>query len=335
MKKILLSIALLCSFVINAQLTQTNHAPVSGDTFSTNQCDSTGIMVGTSGANSLWNFSAITIHSSITNNYVATVSTNTANSGSIKVSSSLTNSSYYSSSATKLNYFGGNVTVGPLNAELNYTSPAIVALYPMSLNTTTSNVVSGTGVITPLVGNVTFTGNSSVIADGTGTLVIGTRTLTNAIRLKTSQLINATASFGNATITLVDYDYYAAATSKRPFLTISTSTLSSTLGGTSTQTIVTALKNFTNVGLMETANEAIELSVFPNPSNSFVTFNTNSENAYQIKSFDVTGRLITSEQFENNKATLTVANLNSGVYLYTVLNKNNQVVKSGKFIVTK
>src|ERR1700752_449151 len=224
MKKILLGIAILTAGFAKAQLTEANHAPASGDVFSTFQCDSTGVTAGASGAGATWDFSALVVHTAMLNNYTSVVSTNTANMGYLEVKSSLTNTSYYSSSPGNLSYYGGNITAGAYNATINYTTPAIVAAYPMSLNTTTNNTTGGNGSITGF-GNITFTGNANVIADGTGTLVLSGRTFSNAMRLKTTQTLAING--GVANVTLTNYDYYSIADSKRPIITISTSTLSS------------------------------------------------------------------------------------------------------------
>ena len=103
----------------------------------------------------------------------------------------------------------------------------------------------------------------------------------------------------------------------------------------STQTFVTVLKDYVTVGVKENSKESIELSVFPNPSNSFINFNTASLEASKIIAYDVTGKIVLTEIFENGKVKLDVSNFIGGIYLYTVIDKNNQTLKSGKFNVTK
>lgn len=331
MKKILLGFALLTTGLSKAQLTEANHAPTSGDVFSTFQCDSTGVTAGASGTGATWDFSTLIVHSSMLNNYTSVVSTNTANLGYLEVKSSLTNTSYYSSSPGNLSYYGGNITAGAYNATINYTTPAIVAVYPMSLNTTTSNATGGNGTITGF-GNVTFTGNSNVIADGTGTLILSGRTFTNAIRLKTTQTLAING--GVANVTLTNYDYYSIADSKRPLVTISSSTLSS-FAGTSTQTVVTMQANHTVVGINEANQNAYLVSAYPNPAVSDINFVLNNENATTVLAYDLTGKLANSSNFENGKSTMNVSSLNQGIYFYSIVDKNNQVLSRGKFTVGK
>lgn len=332
MKKILLGFALLTVGLAKAQLTESNHAPTSGDVFSTVQCDSTGVIVGASGAGATWDFSTLVTHNSLLNNYTSSVSTNTSNLGYLEVKSSISNSSYYSSTPGNLSYYGGNITAGAINATVNYTTPAIVAIYPMSLNSTTTNITGGNAIVPPF-GNATFTGTCNVIADGTGTLVLAGRTFTNAIRLITTQNLNVNS--GAANVTLVNYDYYSIADSKRPIVTISTSTLSSLLGGTSTQSVVTIQPNNVILGLNDNHNAENMVSVFPNPSTSNVNFTTLNKDANKIIIFDLAGKMITETAFENFKATVNVGDVNPGIYFYSILNENNHVLIRGKFTVGK
>lgn len=332
MKKTLLTICLISSLFVKAQLTEANHAPTSGDVFGTYQCDSLGLTEGTSGAGSIWNYSAINIHTGLVNNYTSAVSSNTSNAGYLLVSSSLSNGSYFSSTPSDLKYYGGNITAGTVNATLNYSNPAIVAIYPMNLGSTTTNTVAGSGVVTVL-GAVTFTGTSSVIADGTGTLVIGVNTFTNAMRLKTTQVLSING--GLATVTLVNFEYYSISKSKRPLMTITTSTLASALAAPSSQSLITIQKDYLIVGTSETNNEKYDISVYPNPANSFINFNSNNENIAKIVVFDITGRVIATETILNEKAKMDVTSLNTGIYLYSAFNKNNQQIKTGKFVVNK
>ncbi len=182
--------------------------------------------------------------------------------------------------------------------------------------------------------NGTFAGNSGVTADATGTLVLAGKTFTDVIRVVTTQALNASLSLGTATVTQLTYDYYSAAAAKAPIFSISTSTIVS-IAGTSTQTLVTILKNYPTASINEAQQSAIELSIFPNPSSSFVNFNTTSSEATKVLAYDLTGKLIATELVEFGKAKMNVHTLSNGLYLYTVIGKNNQVLTTGKFNVSK
>jgi len=51
--------------------------------------------------------------------------------------------------------------------------------------------------------------------------------------------------------------------------------------------------------------------------------------------YDLTGKLIDTEFFENGKSKVNVAQVSNGFYLYTVIGKNNNILTSGKITVNK
>ena len=335
MKKILLScLALLSISYSNAQtLTQANHAPAYLNIdYATVQCDT--VAPGASGIGSVWSYTPV-MHSSISNTYVTVFAANPAYpAADVAVSSGTASIAYYKASSTGLNYYGGNISANGIAVNLNYATPAKFAQYPFTAISTLTSAVGGS--LTVLGNNGTFTGLCTVTADATGTLTLVGRSFKDIIRLTTSQVLNGTIPvIGSVNITQFNYDFYSPSASKAPVFSISTSTVSSVLGGTSTQTFVTVLKDYLTVGVNENSKEAIEISVFPNPSNSVINFNTTSLNASKIIAYDITGKVVVSENFENGKIKLDVSNLISGIYLYTVIDKNNQTLKSGKFNVTK
>lgn len=349
MKKIYLSIlTALAGFSLHAQLTQANQAPTVGYSYQLFHCDSSAaVSPGASGANANWNFSTITTYSNLVSNFAtASISNASFPSATVAVASSPSNTSYYSSTATNLNYYGGNVTVGPVSATLIYTTAAVVASYPMNLNTTNTSAIGGTiNVVSPPVSG-TFLGNCKILADGSGTLTLpGTNsTFTNVLRVVTSQTINVTVTSPpiSGTLTEVTYDYYAAGI-RNPIFTIATATANIPGFGVNTQTVVTRDKNAVNtvtttpptgtVGINEASATVFNLNVYPNPSSSYVQFATESVDAKQVSIYDVTGKLIDRQNFTDGKIKLDVSELNIGLYIYTVTGTNNRALKTGKITV--
>lgn len=339
MKKIYLAFfTLVTGLSLNAQLTNANHSPVAGEVFSTYQCDSTAISVGASGASALWNYATIPTHSSVVNNYTANANSNVSYPvPGVAVGSVLSNLSYYQSSAASLNFFGGNIIIASpsatVTAALIYTSSAVVAVYPMSLNTASTSATGGTFNITsPFPQAGTFTGNSETVADATGTLVIPTGTFTNVIRVVTSQTINFNATI-TGTVTQKNYDYYNIGT-KESLFTISTSTVDiPSFPPASTRTIVTRTKPAI-VGIKENKQALIELSVYPNPSSTTVYFVTESAEAKHILVYDITGKLVEKQNFTDGKLKLDVSGYSTGLFIYTIIGNNNQTLKTGKVTVS-
>ncbi|MGQ0828026.1 MAG: T9SS type A sorting domain-containing protein [Bacteroidota bacterium] len=76
------------------------------------------------------------------------------------------------------------------------------------------------------------------------------------------------------------------------------------------------------------------VSVFPNPSNDQINFNS-SVDASTVEIMDVTGRLVGSYKMMDNKVAVQTTSFVRGSYLYNVLNDNKEVINRGKFEVTK
>ncbi len=96
---------------------------------------------------------------------------------------------------------------------------------------------------------------------------------------------------------------------------------------------------FNTIGKMESIitpaptvyNPESKLKVFPNPTNSTVTFESNSKN-YDIVIFNVTGEQIRKiSGVTTNTYTMQRGNLKDGIYFYRVLNSKS-VIASGKLI---
>lgn len=332
MKKSLLFVPLLLSLTCNAQtLTQSTHAPAIGDAFGIYQCDSTNITPGSSGAGSVWNYSSLNIHTSTLINYATTTSTNTTyNPADVAVKAAVgNNASYYKSSSSDLKLYGAVRFFYNTVATFIYSSPAVVAVYPMSLNSSTTSIISGTvnaGFALP------FTGNCSVLADATGTLVLPGRTFTNIIRVVTSQTLNVGSGYAQGY--LFNYDYYYPGFLKSPIFSILSGTVNSSAVNTN-QTVVYALKDYTTVGVNEHQQQSIGLTMFPNPASTIIHFSTESPEAVKIIAYDVSGKVMATEPFVEGQATINLSQLSSGIYMYSVMDKHHQTLATGKFNVAK
>jgi hypothetical protein len=342
MKKIYLSLlSAIAAFSAQGQLTQANNAPANGDTYVMYQCDT--VSPGASGANTLWNFASITTHSSIAISYTAsTVSNPTYPSAPIAVASAVNNTSYYNSSATSLLYYGGNVATGSVVASLTYTTPAVKASYPMSLNTTSSAATGGTvNVTAPLPTTGSFSGNSTTLADGSGTINLpGGVTYTDVIRVLTTETISINSSLATATVIEANYNYYTSSI-KAPIFSITTSTaIINGFGGPTTQTLVARNKNATGTttvttGISENNSESFNFVVYPNPSNTYVNFVTNSPDAKYVSVYDITGKLVEKQNLADGKIKVDVSSYSKGLYLYTISTGDNRTLKSGKVTVSQ
>jgi hypothetical protein len=329
MKKIYASVFLLAAFcTLQAQLTQSNQAPFVGNGYLVYQCDSLGINPGTGGAGSNWVFSMAT-HSSTAAYYMSVAASNPSYpSAQIVVGPTPTNTGYYSASASSLLYYGGNRAVGQAVFSLGYTSPAVYAFYPMSLNSSTTSSTAGTiNVTAPISASGNFTGNCTATLDGTGTLSIAGNTFNNVYRIMINEVVSFTTSFANGNVSQVSYEYYDPV-AKAPLLTISNATATIPFGNF-TQTLVTRLSYTagSTVGIDE-IKQAADLRVFPNPAINELRVASHDGDQKDLRLFDLTGNLVRSVNGAGD-IRVDVSGLNSGLYLYSI-SVGDKIQKSGK-----
>ncbi|MBL7932470.1 MAG: T9SS type A sorting domain-containing protein [Bacteroidia bacterium] len=338
MKKIYLFLFAAFSYTLSAQLTQANHAPANGDTYTMYRCDSVNTSPGAAGSGVTWNFSTIATYSNLARSYTAQATSNsTFAAANVAVASGGNDIQYLASTTSSLVYYGGNIGVGQVAGTVNYSVPAIYASYPMGYNTSASAAVAGTLNIPSLSASGSFTGNSTVLVDGSGTIILpGPVTFTNALRVVSSQTIYATTSLATATVTQTNYDYYVGGI-KAPVLTIGTATadIASILGNSqTTQTFVARNKDANQLptGLNQ-HSENVGLSVYPNPSASFINFVSENQSMATLKVYDVTGKLVDSQVFHDGKIKLDVAGYNKGIYFYNAFDATDNKLRTGKFTV--
>jgi hypothetical protein len=77
------------------------------------------------------------------------------------------------------------------------------------------------------------------------------------------------------------------------------------------------------------------VDVYPNPSSNITNFDVISEEAYQVVVFDMTGREVNRLMITNKNAKLNSYLLPTGVYTYSVISAENEVLSRGKFAVAQ
>jgi hypothetical protein len=353
MKKNLLSLSILFSLGASAQLTQANHAPAVGNNYEIFQCDTAGVTGGATGAAATWNFTSVnTTTAAVQKFYTVSAANASYPSADVSVTDSTANTSYFKSSASDLDFYGGDIAFGTISGTLLYTTPAKYATYPMNLNSTITSYP--TGSVTALGSTGPIGGTVTVIADGTGTLNLdvpgaaaGTtlKSFTDIVRVKTEETLLGNISLfgGLLTVTIdvkrLNYDYYSPSASKAPLFSIANTnfTLTPAAGTQTVNTIksVTVQRDYNVVSVIESQKASIQLSVYPNPAATVINFATTSPEATKVIAFDVTGKLVATEVLEMGKAKMNLTNLSSGMYIYHVVDKNNLVLKSDKFNVSK
>ena len=186
-------------------------------------------------------------------------------------------------------------------------------------------------IINPMISNVEVSNIDTNSATFTGTITQGTLPIIyRAFLIKKWGEENFTSyalSDNNLNITidtlLEGTTYYAAL-------------LAFTLNGIEIGEItqLTTLGDSNNIGLNHIENYNANISIFPNPTNSFITINFNELNTYgdvNMIIYDIQGRKIDSIKINNNNTIYDCSHLTKGVYTITFISK--EIEQTRKLIV--
>ncbi|MCC7050545.1 MAG: PCMD domain-containing protein [Bacteroidia bacterium] len=96
-----------------------------------------------------------------------------------------------------------------------------------------------------------------------------------------------------------------------------------------------AFSNFTT-GVKETVTAGVATKVAPNPASNVLRLSTSDKNVGGIvRIYDVTGKSVKTAPITGFMNSISIEELNNGVYLYQVFNASNDQVATGKFNVVK
>ena len=84
------------------------------------------------------------------------------------------------------------------------------------------------------------------------------------------------------------------------------------------------------------------MSLYPNPASDHITISADVNDAFAIRAFDVTGKLVataplalSNSAINRKSGVLNTSDLSAGMYSYSVLDKNGVALRAGKFSVVK
>ncbi|MGI9580797.1 T9SS type A sorting domain-containing protein [Chryseobacterium sp. RRHN12] len=330
MKKTILFL-LGASAMFSAQITLTKAAndPVSGDLVNYNLVTGT-VDNSATGANVTFSNESLTMGASSQTTYSVPTSTEltTFPGSTIKIMDG-TNTIYYKASDTKLEITG---IVSP-QATLNFSADnGTYNNYPTSFGTAQNDTAKGT--FTSSVANGLFSGTMATQADAYGTLIIGSQTYSNVLRVKYTQNFNLYLSFDViysnpiGTVTNTAYAYYDA--SHRYALLISTSGNISIPLLSINQTAATALA--LNETFLSTSNAVKKenLMVYPNPAQDFIGFKGNTDNYSKANIYSLDGKLVKTSDIKSG--TVQISDLPPASYFIEISGKNAAGTKKTKFI---
>jgi hypothetical protein len=315
MKKIYLTcLNILAIFVMgHAQLVLTKAAnePVSGDSWTRKEYDSTSAVPKSTGAGQTWNFTSLTANTQ-THNVTYTTAAGTAGY-SLFPGTTLaelkegTEIGYYKSSGSNWEFQGFYDNVGPTTLFLS--NSAVMASWPISFGSSSSDALSGTMSSGSFSEN--WSGTITTTANGSGTVIFPNgNSLTNCL-LVFSDIAITQGTSGSFKEKI--YSFYHGSY-KFPVVEIVYET-------SITGTVVSNNFSFeATVSPLITSesdlNEPVsDISIYPNPAGDQLNIFSGSEKVIGIQICDFTGKIL----IKTNEANcVNVSELSTGLYILTV-----------------
>lgn len=231
------------------------------------------------------------------------------------------NTVYYKQTATKLEITG---LVTP-DATLNFaTNNGTFITYPAAYGYSDSDTAAGTFSATAGSGN--FTGTINITADASGTLLIGTKTYTNVLRIKSVQNFSLTIfGFPVGSIVNTAYSYYDSA-HKFPLLSSTNAVI--TIQGTPQTTNAAQALNETFLSVSDIVKKN-SFKIYPNPAQDFIEFKGEISDYSKALIYSLDGKLIKTSDLKAGK--VQVSELPASSY-FIELSGNKSQSESVKFI---
>lgn len=363
MKNILFTTLLVCSFMVKAQITlNQSHFAKIGDTlffgYDTNNVASDLTITG--GANRTWDFSGKA--KNITSQTVFYSPTRLGGQAPpdatlVLVDGSPSETSFLKVTTQEVQTIVNNPVYNFLGGDefINIKSISFPLTYLTRTRDTVSNrfVIAASTLGIPLFDSVRITYNIriDVLCDGWGTLKTPTNDYANTLRLKSTRLVNF--NFEGKTNTLPIWINIPLANVPIPVPDNETTTNFIWLSEGSKYFLAEATmvtdddltqeeyryqipRSGAN-GLLSSANNAIRLNTYPNPSNTNfeIAFTTYASQLFYVEVTDITGKVVSAfsyvAQSGNNTISISTTHLANG--FYTVKLKSNTQVGVSKVLV--
>lgn len=228
---------------------------------------------------------------------------------------------FYKQTAAKLEITG---LVTP-DATLNFsTNNGTFISYPATYGYSESDAAAGTFSATAGSGN--FSGTITISADASGTLLIGSKTYINVLRIKSVQNFTLTVfGFPVGTAVNTSYTYYD---NLHKFPLLSTTNAVITVQGTPQITNGAQALNETFLSTSDFVKKDA-FKIYPNPATDFIEFNGDLSTYSKANIYSLDGKLIRTSDLKSGK--IEVSDLSPSAY-FIELSGNKTQSKSIKFI---
>lgn len=238
------------------------------------------------------------------------------------------NTFLYKSSAAKLEITGLITPDATLNLSVNN---GTFISYPAALGYTETDQAQGT--FTSSAANGLCKGTITITADASGTLLLGTTTFTNVLRVKSVQDFNlylpndTSFIFPIGKVTNTVYSYYDS-THKFPLLSSTQATIVVQVAGINQTTNGAQMIGLSSLAVGNTAKKE-DFTIYPNPAQDFIRFKGNTENYTTANIYSLDGKLIKTSDLKSGK--VQISELSAANYFIQVSGKDAKT-ETVKFI---
>lgn len=226
----------------------------------------------------------------------------------------------YKATATKLEITG---VITP-DATLNFAADnGTFITYPASFGYSNSDTAKGTFSSTAASG--LFKGTIVTTADASGTLLVGPKTYTNVLRIKSVQNFNlyqstdTTYLFPIGTVVNTAYTYFDSV-HKFPLLTSTNGTLNVPILSINQATSGAQALNEVFLAVNDNVTKKQNFKIYPNPAQDFIEFQGETKTYSTVKVYSLDGKLVKSTDIRSGK--VQISDLPSAAYFIEVSGKD-------------
>lgn len=98
---------------------------------------------------------------------------------------------------------------------------------------------------------------------------------------------------------------------------------------------ISCITSYITTGIDEISLASQSVKLYPNPSNEMINFSIDGSVAKKINIMDITGRIIEVLNIVMGDTHLNISEYSNGIYIYQIKSDDGEMIKSGKFNVSK
>lgn len=289
------------------------------------QCDFIGVYPGAAGANKTWDFSTLTIIQDTTTEWMVTPASTPK--GNLFPTANLVEKYSDGSFVYLRKTADSNFLVGfydsANNITMHYPNDVLFALRPISYGNTITDNFSDNYVTGPFT--LKGRGNTTIEADGYGTLILPNNTYNNVLRVKITQIQYDTVIATSTPVTVANISYVWFDDAHTSGLLKIDSTRTPSYSG---KTVAYLISEYTSIAAVH--NMPV-LHCYPNPATQSLTVDT--RNAGTLTITNALGETVMTVPVNEPQTVISTTQLSPGVY--TLMLQSEHIVSSARITVVR